>query len=70
MAERAGDYGTKNVPGVRLIPLTYVKAESQSSSIKDNIEFVRFTDGVTSIVRSNLPFKQGPIAERKTRSSF
>lgn len=63
-------HGDGDIPKVRLIPLPYVNAESQSSALRliltlcpewgnaeGKVEFVRFTDGITNTVRPKLPFE-------------
>lgn len=65
--------GVHDIPKVRLIPLPYVTAESQSSALRliltlcpdwentqGNVEFVRFTDGITNTVRPDQLFEAGP----------
>lgn len=65
-------YGVSDTPKVRLIPLSYVNAESQSSALRliltlcpdwensqGSVEFERFTDGITNTVRFSPPFTPG-----------
>lgn len=69
----SNENGVDEIPKVRLIPLSYVNAESQSSALRliltlcpdwentqGNVEFVRFTDGITNTVRSDQPFEAIP----------
>lgn len=73
----SNEYGVGDAPKVRLIPLSYVNAEAQSSALRliltlcpdwesseGNVEFERFTDGITNTVRFRQPFELGsPVAE-------
>lgn len=81
---------TKTTPDFRYIPLSYSHADSQASALRliltlnpdwegpgNNIEFVRFTDGITNTVRlsflMSLPARpagrQNPI-EANTSLAF
>lgn len=66
----ADNCGIDHVSKVRMIPSSYVNAESQSSALgliltlcpdwehtQGNVEFVQFTDGITNTVRSQQPRK-------------
>jgi ethanolamine kinase len=64
---------------LRYIPLAYDHTDSQTSALRlvltikpewegpgNNIEFVRFTDGITNTVCDRLSFFQRPFAKRSS----